>query len=294
MGIARRTFLVDPDGRVAHVWLKVKPEGHAADVLAHPRGGPGRTPRLIAHERDDPDRHPAPHRPTRAGDGHRGPPRRRRLRAGRHDGPLDRRRHGRPAHLLHQRRRGRGRPHHRPPRPGGDPRSRAAGGGRDHRLRGGDLPARAGRRPGQRPAPARATGGRHPGVPPGRRADDGSLDRCSAAQGGSSTPTTAPRPWRRSTPCTRRPATRWPSRTWPAPASRRTRCGGCTCSGRIRPTCGWTPATRSSASWRRCARTPARSATRPTWSSGCASGRARMARASARLRRRASRLLDVA
>ena len=34
MGIARRTFLVDPDGRVAHVWLKVKPDGHAADVLA--------------------------------------------------------------------------------------------------------------------------------------------------------------------------------------------------------------------------------------------------------------------
>jgi peroxiredoxin Q/BCP len=34
MGVARRTFLVDPDGRIAHVWPKVKPEGHAADVLA--------------------------------------------------------------------------------------------------------------------------------------------------------------------------------------------------------------------------------------------------------------------
>ena len=34
MGIARRTFLVDPDGRIAHVWLAVKPEGHADDVLA--------------------------------------------------------------------------------------------------------------------------------------------------------------------------------------------------------------------------------------------------------------------
>lgn len=34
MGIARRTFLVDPEGRVAHVWPKVKPEGHASDVLA--------------------------------------------------------------------------------------------------------------------------------------------------------------------------------------------------------------------------------------------------------------------
>ena len=34
MGTARRTFLVDPDGRIAHVWPKVKPLGHAADVLA--------------------------------------------------------------------------------------------------------------------------------------------------------------------------------------------------------------------------------------------------------------------
>jgi len=33
MGIARTTFLVDPDGRIAHVWAKVKPEGHAAAVL---------------------------------------------------------------------------------------------------------------------------------------------------------------------------------------------------------------------------------------------------------------------
>jgi thioredoxin-dependent peroxiredoxin len=33
-GTARTTFLVDPDGRIAHVWPKVKPEGHAADVLA--------------------------------------------------------------------------------------------------------------------------------------------------------------------------------------------------------------------------------------------------------------------
>jgi peroxiredoxin Q/BCP len=34
MGTARRTFLVDPQGRVARTWEKVKPEGHAADVLA--------------------------------------------------------------------------------------------------------------------------------------------------------------------------------------------------------------------------------------------------------------------
>ena len=32
-GTARRTFLIDPDGRIARVWEKVKPEGHAADVL---------------------------------------------------------------------------------------------------------------------------------------------------------------------------------------------------------------------------------------------------------------------
>jgi peroxiredoxin Q/BCP len=33
-GTARTTFLVDPDGRIARVWPKVKPEGHAAEVLA--------------------------------------------------------------------------------------------------------------------------------------------------------------------------------------------------------------------------------------------------------------------
>ena len=34
MGIQRSSFLVDPEGRVAHVWPKVKADGHAADVLA--------------------------------------------------------------------------------------------------------------------------------------------------------------------------------------------------------------------------------------------------------------------
>lgn len=28
----RSTFLIDPDGRIAHVWPKVKVEGHAEDV----------------------------------------------------------------------------------------------------------------------------------------------------------------------------------------------------------------------------------------------------------------------
>jgi peroxiredoxin Q/BCP len=34
MGIQRATFLVDPEGNVAHVWPKVKAQGHATDVLA--------------------------------------------------------------------------------------------------------------------------------------------------------------------------------------------------------------------------------------------------------------------
>ena len=33
-GTARTTFLIAPDGRIAKVWPKVKPEGHARDVLA--------------------------------------------------------------------------------------------------------------------------------------------------------------------------------------------------------------------------------------------------------------------
>ena len=37
MGIARTTFLIDPEGRVAHVWTKVSVDGHAADVLARLR-----------------------------------------------------------------------------------------------------------------------------------------------------------------------------------------------------------------------------------------------------------------
>ena len=34
MGIERTTFLIDGEGKIARVWNKVKPEGHAADVLA--------------------------------------------------------------------------------------------------------------------------------------------------------------------------------------------------------------------------------------------------------------------
>ena len=34
----RSTFLIDPDGRIAYVWPRVKVEGHAADVVATVRG----------------------------------------------------------------------------------------------------------------------------------------------------------------------------------------------------------------------------------------------------------------
>jgi thioredoxin-dependent peroxiredoxin len=34
MGIQRSTVLVDPDGRVARVWPRVKADGHAVEVLA--------------------------------------------------------------------------------------------------------------------------------------------------------------------------------------------------------------------------------------------------------------------
>ncbi len=34
MGVERATFLIDEQGRIAKVFEKVKPEGHAAEVLA--------------------------------------------------------------------------------------------------------------------------------------------------------------------------------------------------------------------------------------------------------------------
>ena len=34
MGVARRTFLVGPDGRIVRTWEKVSPANHAAEVLA--------------------------------------------------------------------------------------------------------------------------------------------------------------------------------------------------------------------------------------------------------------------
>jgi len=35
IGIARTTFLIGPDGEVAHIFQNVKPDGHAEEVLAH-------------------------------------------------------------------------------------------------------------------------------------------------------------------------------------------------------------------------------------------------------------------
>ena len=39
MGIARTTFVIGPDGKIAHVFGKVKPEGHAEEVLEFLKAG---------------------------------------------------------------------------------------------------------------------------------------------------------------------------------------------------------------------------------------------------------------
>ena len=33
MGVARTTFMIGPDGKIKHIFQKVKPEGHAGQVL---------------------------------------------------------------------------------------------------------------------------------------------------------------------------------------------------------------------------------------------------------------------
>lgn len=38
MGIERTTFLIGPDGKIAHVFHRVKAEGHAEEVLAALKG----------------------------------------------------------------------------------------------------------------------------------------------------------------------------------------------------------------------------------------------------------------
>jgi len=34
MGVERSTFIIDPDGKIAHIWRKVKVKGHVEEVLA--------------------------------------------------------------------------------------------------------------------------------------------------------------------------------------------------------------------------------------------------------------------
>ena len=43
MGIARTTFLIGPDGKLAHIFENVKPDGHAEEVLALARKGASRS-----------------------------------------------------------------------------------------------------------------------------------------------------------------------------------------------------------------------------------------------------------
>jgi peroxiredoxin Q/BCP len=38
MGVVRTTFIIGPDGKIQHIFPKVKPEGHAAEVLAYLKG----------------------------------------------------------------------------------------------------------------------------------------------------------------------------------------------------------------------------------------------------------------
>ena len=35
MGVVRTTFIIGPDGKIKHVFHKVKPEGHSEEVLAY-------------------------------------------------------------------------------------------------------------------------------------------------------------------------------------------------------------------------------------------------------------------
>jgi thioredoxin-dependent peroxiredoxin len=44
MGIQRSTFIIGADGRIEHVWEKVKPADHAKDVLAQLRNAPVAAP----------------------------------------------------------------------------------------------------------------------------------------------------------------------------------------------------------------------------------------------------------
>ena len=64
MGIIRSTFLIDPDGRIARVWPKVKADGHPAEVLAALGEERGRPRRGMTEEAPEPA--PAERRTTGA------------------------------------------------------------------------------------------------------------------------------------------------------------------------------------------------------------------------------------
>jgi peroxiredoxin Q/BCP len=38
MGVARMTFIIGPEGKIIHIFDKVKPEGHAEQVLEYLKG----------------------------------------------------------------------------------------------------------------------------------------------------------------------------------------------------------------------------------------------------------------
>ena len=38
MGVARMTFIIGPEGKIIHIFDKVKPEGHSAEVLEYLKG----------------------------------------------------------------------------------------------------------------------------------------------------------------------------------------------------------------------------------------------------------------
>jgi peroxiredoxin Q/BCP len=38
MGVARTTFVIGPDGKIKYIFSKVKPEGHAEEVLEYLKG----------------------------------------------------------------------------------------------------------------------------------------------------------------------------------------------------------------------------------------------------------------
>ena len=48
MGVVRTTFIIGPDGKIKHIFHKVKPEGHSEEVLAYLKTHQRR--RLSQHE----------------------------------------------------------------------------------------------------------------------------------------------------------------------------------------------------------------------------------------------------